>query len=125
MARVVASLCPKIVNKWSESTLDVRRPTFNHDRHGSKWGNPFRIKEYPLSESLEKYKQKVRDDMVDQLAELDGQKIYCSCKAGGFRLGSMEIVLWPMFSSPLNFSWKNHFLSPPRISSVDYTAEWS
>lgn len=46
----------------------------------SKWFNPFPVKQYGLEESLRRYEEYLKDNLLDDLHELTGQHLGCWCK---------------------------------------------
>jgi len=47
---------------------------------GSKWQNPFKLKDYSLEESLEKFEEYIRNsDIIDDISELEGKTLGCFC----------------------------------------------
>lgn len=48
----------------------------------SKWQNPFPLKSYSLEESLELYENHVRENLYDDLHELEGLTLGCWCDQG-------------------------------------------
>lgn len=47
---------------------------------GSKWANPFKLKEYTLEESLQKYREYlVETGLINDLKELEGKVLGCFC----------------------------------------------
>jgi hypothetical protein len=52
---------------------------------GSKWGNPYKISEYSLEDSLRLYEEHVRNnpELIKTLKELEGKTLGCFCKQSG------------------------------------------
>lgn len=46
----------------------------------SKWANPYSVKKYGLDECLRLYEQHVRDNLYDELDELNHKTLGCWCK---------------------------------------------
>lgn len=45
----------------------------------SKWRNPYKVPEYTLEESLKLYEEYVRENLMDDLHELEGKILGCFC----------------------------------------------
>lgn len=47
---------------------------------GSKWGNPYRLSDYSLAESLILYRKHIIDSgLINQIGELEGKTLGCYC----------------------------------------------
>lgn len=100
--------------KLPENTKSVMRP--------SKFGNPFKLKDFSRKESIEKYKdylvKKVRDN-PGFLYELDGYNLACSCKIGELCHADILVKLVNVRMNDLKFT-KEQKSNTIRLSSIHY-----
>jgi len=50
---------------------------------GSKWANPFKLKDYSLEKSLELYEKHINKKLINQIGELEGKTLGCFCLQTG------------------------------------------
>jgi hypothetical protein len=55
----------------------MKREFFHYS--DSKWGNPYKVPEYSLEESLRLYEIHVREKLLKDIQELEGKTLGCFC----------------------------------------------